>query len=203
MATSIQYEVPTWNQIYDRLLLQAQKIHGSNFKADLIVAIARGGLIPARIFTDLLQTKELTTITIQYYVGIGKTRTQPLIKQCLTTPLAAKKVLLVDDISDGGKSLQLAKEHLRELGAAEIKIATLYRKPKTQTPPDFCEKETDCWVVFPWDTKETIRKILQTAPSKDAASQEIAKLINAGLPKQLAEKLTKELTQDQKPCNTT
>ena len=59
LASNIQYEVPTWNQIYDMLLSQAQKIQNPPYKPDIIVAIARGGSVPARILTDLLETAEL------------------------------------------------------------------------------------------------------------------------------------------------
>ena len=68
MAESIQYEIPTWNQIYEMLLAQAQKIQTSNFHPDIIIGIARGGLIPSRILADLLETHDFAVITIEYYV---------------------------------------------------------------------------------------------------------------------------------------
>ena len=102
-------------------------------------------------------------------------------------------MLLVDDIADSGRSLKLAKTHLQEQGANEIKTATLYKKPQSITTPDFYEKQTTNWVVFPWDTKETLRKIIQKQQGKRALNQEVAKLVKAGLPKQLAEKLLKDM----------
>ncbi|NLB77106.1 MAG: hypothetical protein GX799_11705, partial [Crenarchaeota archaeon] len=59
MASTIQYEIPTWNQIYDMLLSQAKKIQKTDYTPDIIVAIIRGGLIPARILTDLLEVPQL------------------------------------------------------------------------------------------------------------------------------------------------
>jgi hypoxanthine phosphoribosyltransferase len=100
---------------------------------------------------------------------------------------------LVDDVSDTGKSLQLAKNHLQQQDAKEIKTATLYAKPQTITKPDYCEKQTSHWIVFPWDAKETVRKIIQKQEGKRATSKEIAKLVKAGLPKQLAEKFLKDM----------
>jgi hypoxanthine phosphoribosyltransferase len=99
----------------------------------------------------------------------------------------------VDDISDSGESLQLAKNHLEKQGAKEIKIATLYAKASTKTKPDYCEKQTSNWVVFPWDTKETIRKIIENQAGKCVTGKEMEKLVKAGLPKQLAEKFLKEM----------
>jgi hypoxanthine phosphoribosyltransferase len=193
MQLNFDYEVPTWSQIYDMLLCQAQKIQMQNYQPDIIVGIARGGLVPARILADLLETPQLSTIQIEFYTGLNQTLQKPILKQALTTNLADKKVLLVDDIADTGESLKLAKTHLQTQGAQTTKTATLYQKPQSTTTPDFTEKQTVNWVVFPWDTKETLRKIIQRQQGKRAASQEIAKLVKAGLPKQLAEKLLKDM----------
>jgi hypothetical protein len=187
-----QYEVPAWNQIYDMLLNQAQKIRADNYKPDIIVGIARGGLVPSRILADLLETREFAIITIEYYVGIDKTQREPILKQCLHTQLTGKKVLLVDDVSDGGRSLQLAKKHLEEQCTKEIKVATIYCKPGTVTTPDYFEKETSCWIVFPWEARETITRVMKRADGKGSASEETANLVRAGFPEQLAKKLFNE-----------
>jgi len=184
-----EYEVPTWNQVYEMLLNQAQRIQGDGFKPDIIVGIARGGLVPSRILADLLETRDFAIITIEYYVGIGQTRKEPVLKQCLHTQLTDKKVLLVDDVSDGGRSLQLAKKHLEQQGAEEIKIATIYCKPGTITLPDYFEKQTSRWIVFPWEARETMTRIMQRADGKRAVNKEIENVVRAGLPRQLAEKL--------------
>ena len=193
MAGNIEYEVPTWNQIYEMLLGQAQKILIQNYLPDMVIGISRGGLIPARILADLLETSEFATIQIEFYVDMNQTKTKPTLKQPLTTNIASKKVLLVDDIADSGESLKLSKTHLQQQGASEVKTATLYQKPQSITIPDFFEKQTTNWVVFPWDTKETLRKIIQKPHGKRVLNQDVAKLVKAGLPKQLAEKLLKDL----------
>jgi len=193
VATTINYEAPTWNQIYEMLVDQAEKIRKSSYQPDIIVGVARGGLVPARILTDLLGVPEVATIQIEFYVDIAHTSPQPTLKQGLTKSVVAKKALLVDDISDTGQSLKLAKRYLLEQGAKEAKIATLYAKTSTITTPDYLEKQTENWIVFPWETRETLRKILQKNRGKRAANQEIAKLIKAGLPKRLAERILKTL----------
>jgi len=193
VTTSAEYVVPTWNQIYEMLLEQAQKILSDGYKPDIIIGIARGGLVPARILSDLLEIRDLATIQIEYYAGIAQTKQEPVRKHSLHTQLAGKRALLVDDVSDGGRSLQLAKSHLQQQGAKEIKIATLYVKPATITNPDYYEKQTSCWIVFPWEAKETVTKIIQKKAGKSATSKEVAKLVKVGLPKQLAEKLLKDM----------
>ncbi len=189
MAALTVYEVPTWSQIYDMLLNQAAKIRSDGYVPDIIVGIARGGLVPSRILVDLLETRDFAIITIEYYIGIGQTQREPILKQCLHIQLTGKKVLLVDDVSDGGKSLQLAKKHLEDQCAKEIKIATIYCKPGTVTTPDYFEKETSHWIVFPWEARETLIKIRRKISGERAISREVSNLVRSGYPKQLAEKL--------------
>lgn len=196
MTLDVQYEVPTWNQIYEMLLSQAQKVQTAPFTPDIIVGISRGGLIPARIHADLLETPELTTIQVQFYIDILKTKRKPSLKQALTTQIQGKKVLLVDDIADTGRSLEFATNYLQSQAPAETKTATLYHKPRSITKPDFYEKETANWIIFPWDTKEMLRKILQKQSGKRHANQEIAKLIKSGLPKHLADKLLSSMKEE-------
>ncbi|MCW3995234.1 MAG: phosphoribosyltransferase [Candidatus Bathyarchaeota archaeon] len=194
----IEYEVPTWSQISDMLLSQAQKILSIPFKPDIIVGISRGGIIPSRIMIDLLGTPRLAFLQIEFYVDIGQSKLQPRLKEALTTKITGQNVLLIDDIADSGKSLKLAKDHLQQQGPREIKTATLYRKPQSIIIPDFYEKQTSNWVVFPWETKETLRKILQSSKGKRAPNQEVAKLVKAGLPKQIAERLLADLLKELK-----
>jgi len=175
------------------LLEQSEKIHKNRYQPDIIVGIARGGIIPASILTDLLKTQITTTIRIEFYLDIAQPNIQPTLKQPLTVPVNGKKILIVDDISDSGQSLKIAKQHLTEKGATEIKIATLYTKTTTQIPPDYVEKTTNNWVVFPWEIKETLQSILQKHNDKRAANNEFAKLVKAGLPKQLFEQILKTL----------
>lgn len=196
MEARAKFEVPTWNKIYDMLLSQAEKIRQSNFKPDVIVGITRGGWIPARVLSDFLGIPNLATVRIEFYLGVAETRNEPVLTQGVSAVVAGKKVLIVDDVADTGKSLQLAREHVLQQGAAEVRIATVYRKPWSVIKPDYYETETSCWVVFPWETKETIRKIVEKHGDKNAVDVEIAKLVKAGLTKQLVEKLLKEVFEE-------
>jgi hypoxanthine phosphoribosyltransferase len=191
-----QFEVPTWNKIYAMLRSQAEKIRQSGFKPDLVVGIAKGGWIPARVLSDLLGTLELATLGVKFYLSVAETRNEPVLTQRVSAAVEGKKALLVDDVADTGKSLQLAKAHMLQQGATEVRIATLYYKPSSETKPDYCEKETRRWVVFPWETKETIRKIVEKYRDKSAINVETAKLVKAGLPKQQAENLLKEVFEE-------
>jgi hypoxanthine phosphoribosyltransferase len=196
VETYAEFEVPTWNQTYAMLLSQAEKIFQSGFKPDIAVGITKGGWIPARVLSDLLEIPELATLGVEFYLGVAETRDEPVLTQRVSAVVSGKKVLLVDDVADTGKSLQLAKEHVLQQGAAEVRLATLYYKPSSVTKPDYYEKETRRWVVFPWETKETIRKIVEKYRHKSVINAETAKLVKAGLPKQLAERLLKKVSEE-------
>ena len=59
MMPQPEFEVPTWNQIYEMLLSQAEKIRKSGFKPNITIAISRGGWLPARVLSDLLENPNL------------------------------------------------------------------------------------------------------------------------------------------------
>jgi hypoxanthine phosphoribosyltransferase len=195
LKTEAEFEAPTWNQIYAMLLRQAEKIRRSGFKPDIIVGVTRGGWIPARVLSDLLEISNLATVGVEFYLGVDETQNKPVLTQSVSASVTGKKALLVDEVTDSGKSLQLAKDHVLQQGAKEVRIATVYAKPFSVTKPDYYEKRTRRWVVFPWDTKETVRKIVA---NKSATAVETAKLVKAGLPKQLVEGFLKEMLEDRK-----
>jgi hypoxanthine phosphoribosyltransferase len=175
------------------LLAQTQKIQASQYQPNIIIGIAKGGTIPTRILSDLMEISQTTNIQIKSYRTIAEPEIEPLITQRLTTSITNKKVLLVDDIADSGKTLKAAKMYLQEHKAKDIKIATLYAKPTSEIEPDFYEKKTSKWVVFPWEMKETLRKIIQKSKDKQATNEEVEKLVRAGLPKQIVEKILKTM----------
>ncbi|MEM3356260.1 MAG: phosphoribosyltransferase, partial [Candidatus Bathyarchaeia archaeon] len=157
----IEFEVPTWTQIYNMLLNLAQKIRKSGFKPDIIVGVSRGGWPPARVLSDLLCNANLANVKAEFYLGVAETKEKPVLTQPVSVDVSGKRVLVVDEIADTGKSLQLVKEHIIERGAAEVVVVTVYYKPWSVIKPDYYEKETRCWVVFPWEIKETVRKIVK------------------------------------------
>jgi len=198
MKPELEFEAPAWNQIYCMLLNLAEKISKNKFKPDLIVGVSRGGWPPARVLSDLLNNPNLANIRAEFYLGVAETKGEPVLTQPVSMPVAGKRVLVVDEIADTGKSLKLVKEHLIEHGATEVKIATIYYKPWSIVKPDYYEMETRCWVVFPWEIKETVRKIVKKCREKKTPPEkEMAKLVKAGLPEKLAKKFLKEIVEEE------
>jgi len=193
----LEFKIPSWNQIYSSLLKLAEEIQNSMFEPDVIVGVSRGGWIPARIMSDLLETPRLANVKAEFYVGIAETKREPTIAQPVSLPVKDKKVLVVDDIADTGESLKLVNLHLKKQGASEIKIATIYYKPWSSIVPHFYMEETSCWIVFPWELKETVRKTVEKFRAEGRSVEDAKeKLISSGLNRELAERFIKEVFRE-------
>jgi len=192
-----QFEIPTWEQIYAMLLDLARKIRNDKFNPDIIVGVSRGGWTPARVLSDLLENPEIANVKAEFYLGVAETKKEPIITQSVSVNVKDKKVLVVDDVSDTGKSLQLVKTHLLEHGAKALKIATLYYKPWSITIPDYYEKTTSDWIIFPWERKEAFRKVIEKFEQKGKSIEDAKQvLIRCGLDPELAERFVREISGD-------
>ena len=129
------------------------------FNPDMIVGISRGGLVPARIMSDILGIREIAILGMVFYTGVGEKKDKPLITQELTQDINGKNVLLVDDVSDSGKSFDAAKKYLLEKGAKEVKTAAIHFKPGSIHEPDYYHETTRSWIVYPWEEKEMEREL--------------------------------------------
>ena len=144
----------SWAEV-DRLCgLVCAKIAKSGYKPDIIIAVARGGWVPARIISDRLGVRAAASMGITFYDHDKKIANGPTITQFTPELSKGKKVLLVDDVSDSGKSLWLAKEKLLEAGASKVIVATIHIKAKTSFVPDFWAKEENRWIEYPWEPIE-------------------------------------------------
>lgn len=198
MNRELEFEVPTWKQIYNMLLNLADKIRYNGFKPDLIVGVSRGGWPPARVISDLMGNANLANVRAEFYTGVAETKEEPVLTQPVSVKVAGKKVLIVDEIADTGKSLNLVKGHIIEKGASEVRIATVYYKPWSIVKPDYYEKETSCWVVFPWEIKETVRRVIKKhKKKKNLIEKEIAKLVKAGISAELLKKFLREIFEEE------
>jgi hypoxanthine phosphoribosyltransferase len=194
-----EYEIPTWNQIYDMLLDLAERIHKDRFKPDVIVGVSRGGWPPARVLSDLLETPNLANARAEFYIGVAETKGEPTLTQPVSASVSGKRVLIVDEVADTGKSLQLVKEHIIQQGAREARIVTVYYKPWSTIKPDYYAKETSRWIVFPWEIKETVRKLMKKCSEKGRPlEEETAKLVKAGIPASLIERFLREILEERK-----
>ena len=169
-------ELITWNGVYNLCRRLAGKIKTSGYQPDIIVAIGRGGYIPARVLSDHLALMNLTSFKIEHY----RTRHKEPVAQIrypLSADVTGLRVLLVDDVTDSGDTFEVALEHLRERGAVEIRTAVLYHKVVSSTVPDYYAKKMLKWrwLIYPGAVMEdlsTLIRGLDPRPSTIEAMQE-------------------------------
>lgn len=143
-----------WNSVIKYCEELAGKI---DFRPDVIVAISRGGLIPARIMSDILDVKEIAVLGIRHYTRPGEKEGKPVITQDISLDIRGKRILVVDDMADSGRSLLVAKERLKD--AKEIKVATIHYKPNSEYRPDYFVRSTTAWIVYPWEKHEIEKEV--------------------------------------------
>jgi hypothetical protein len=196
MAKDLEFVIPAWDEIYESLLGLAERIRGNGFKPDVIVGVSRGGWPPARVMSDLLENPAIANVKAEFYLDVAKTKGEPVITQPVSVSVRDKKVLLMDDVADTGKSLRLVKSHLKERGATDVRIATIYYKPWSVVIPDYYEKKTSLWIIFPWERKETVRNIVKRYQSEGKSVKEAKKkLVSSGLDSELVERFLQEILE--------
>jgi len=165
----------TWGDIQRLCEAVAEKVRKAGYCPDMIVAISRGGFPPARILCDLLDVKALASVGIEYYKAVKDTKRKPVILYPLNADVKAKKILIVDDVADTGHSLAVARDHVLGEGASDVRIATLHRKPWSVVEPDFYAEDTDAWIVYVWEVRETVRQLTLKLRGEGKKGEEIKK----------------------------
>jgi xanthine phosphoribosyltransferase len=118
---------------------------------DALVAITRGGLVPAAIVARELNIRNVETVAVKSYdhQSKGEVRVlKPITPEILGMQKAGRKVLIVDDLVDTGATARIVRDMLP--GAH---FATVYAKPKGREMVDtfITEVSQDTWIFFPWD----------------------------------------------------
>lgn len=185
---NISYHYIDWDEYgQDIFKLSKQIIKGEKHLPDRIVSIAKGGLTLSASLRDYLGITKLSNIQVSSYSNIDKREDKPAIIQTLPINIKGENVLIFDDINDTGNTLKLATQYIKKQGASKVITAAVYQKPHTHTPADYYQHETECWVIFPDEIRESITLLQRNWQEKGHTQQEIEKrLLKIGfLPKHL------------------
>jgi len=153
MESSIKCYNVSWVAANRLARALAHKVIKSGYEPDIILGIARGGLVPARKVCDLLLKNDLISITTQHWgiaTNLGKARIRFSLPQ--EADISGKRVLVVDDVADTGDSILIIMDYLKERNPLEIRTAVLhYKKCSTIIPDYYGEKlEEWNWIIYPW-----------------------------------------------------
>ena len=142
----------SWDQFHRDSRALAWRLHEAG-PFDAIVAITRGGLVPAAIVARELNVRLIDTVCVTSYQDYKNQGALTLLKG-IASEIAAlrsdgKRVLIVDDLVDTGNTARVVRELL-----PSAHFATVYAKPMGRPLVDtfITEVSQDTWIYFPWDT---------------------------------------------------
>jgi xanthine phosphoribosyltransferase len=146
----------SWDQIHRDSRALAWRLDGKGpddgaWRA--VVAITRGGMAPAMIVARELDIRTVDTISVVSYHSGGGKADQRRDAKVLKSPDAEMMgdgtgILVVDDLVDSGKTLELVRKHY-----PNAHFATVYAKPEGEPQVDtfITGVSQDTWIFFPWD----------------------------------------------------
>ncbi|WP_246954578.1 phosphoribosyltransferase [Brachybacterium sp. Marseille-Q7125] len=153
----VDKEVLTWDRFGTATRELAQAVADSDFSPEIIIAVARGGLLPAGGLSYALGVKLSDAINVEFYTDVHETLPDPVLLAPMldTESIKGKRLLVVDDVADSGRTLALVLDLLRDMGA-DARSAVLYAKSASVVDPDFVWHRTDEWIVFPWSAQPPV-----------------------------------------------
>lgn len=137
----------TWQDIHQATTRLVERLDGRGpFKG--IVAVTRGGLVPAAIIARILDIRLIETICIRSYSDTNTQGTMSVLKEARCVDDGGEGWLIVDDLVDSGAT---AKEIHRMLPKGLY--VTVYAKPLGRPEADIAmiDVHQETWLVFPWD----------------------------------------------------
>lgn len=149
----------TWQDFHVRTKQLSEKLLESGQKWNKIIAVTRGGMIPATIVARDLGIRHIETICAESY-EFDQQSDKVKILHAPSNIGTGKGCLFIDDLSDLGNTFRKIKTQF-----TEATLACVYAKPKGMDVPDFYVEETsaDTWIHLPWeeqDFTEEAKKVL-------------------------------------------
>jgi len=142
----------SWDQMHrdSRALAWRLDRHGPGAEGawKAVVAITRGGMVPACIVARELGIRVVDTISVRSYDHQTQADAEVLKAPDAALVGAGEGVLVIDDLVDSGRTLALVRATY-----PKAHFATVYAKPKGRPMVDtfITEVSQDTWIFFPWD----------------------------------------------------
>lgn len=150
-------EVLTWADFGVGIRELARQVADSGYQPDIVLAIARGGLIPAGALGYALSVKNTYVVNVEYYTAIDERLEVPVFlpPHLDLIGLEDKQILIVDDVADTGHTLRVVQDVCRDK-VAEVRTAVVYEKPQSVVRCEYVWRRTDRWINFPWSSEQPV-----------------------------------------------
>ena len=150
-----------WDMFYGLAKKVAEKINKSGYQPDVIVGLARGGWVLARVLCDFVGVKDLVSLKVEHWGVTATPDGTAKIKNEIHMDLKGKKVLVVDDLTDTGESMCIAVDYIKSLKPNQIRTASLQHITGAKFKSDYIGEEISwVWVIFPWNFTEDLCTIV-------------------------------------------
>jgi len=197
---SFPCKIVTYDEMAKWTLDVARQIQDCKCKPTVIIGLTRGGWVPARILCDHLHVKKLYAVKTEHWGVTASQDGKALLTQELNVKIENESVLVVDDITDSGESLELAMSHVRALKPKEMKTATLLHITHSTIEPDFYSvkvpKEEWTWFIFPWNLHEDLRTLIPKSFTGGKTEDEIRKSFRDNFKVEVSEELVRSTMKD-------
>ncbi len=143
----------TWYDV-DKLISELiPRLMAYNY--DIVLAITRGGIVPAAIIAERLQIAQVLVASVDFYEDEEADLDWPVFMQFPEdSSLRGKQILIVDDIWDRGKEVVNVTERVKQANGRPYSAVIHYKSHRSRFPdqsPDFYAAETTDWVIYPWE----------------------------------------------------
>ncbi len=142
--------VLSWEAL-DGLVARLAEETGRDF--DLVLAITRGGLVPAGMLAYRLNLREILVVGVEFYRPEGGTHERPRIGHFPADELlAGRRVLVVDEVWETGETMTEVLARLRAAGATPVSAVIHYKPGRSRVAgaPDHHAAVVDGWVTYPY-----------------------------------------------------
>ena len=150
------YYTVTWDQLHRDARALAWRLMGRG-PFNGIVAVTRGGLIPAAIVARELEVRLVESVSVMSYAGESEAlRAAPIVTKPPAAAGDGAGFLIIDDLVDTGATARVVRALL-----PRAHFACIYAKPAARDAVDsfITEVSQDTWILFPWDTDSEPRFI--------------------------------------------
>ena len=140
-----------WSEVGVAARTLAEHVLDDDYRPDMLLSIARGGLVVGGALAYALDVKNTFTMNVEFYVGVDERLPMPMILPPVPelVDLEEARVLVVDDVADTGRTLALVKDFCAGR-VGEVRAAVLYEKPRSEVRCEYVWRRTDRWIDFPW-----------------------------------------------------
>ena len=154
---SQEREILTWETFGVASRELAQMVADDGYEPDMILSIARGGLLIGGAMGYAMSVKNTYTMNVEFYTGVDERLEVPRILPPAPdfVDLHNAKILIVDDVADTGHTLKSVGEFC-EGKVGEVRTAVIYEKSQSVVKCDYVWKRTDLWINFPWSDKPPV-----------------------------------------------